>query len=192
MHPTTRKADHPILPLILHRCSPRAMTGEKISDAELMSLFESARWAPSCYNSQPWRFIYAKRETLHWEKLFNLLVDFNKSWCEKAAVLGVIVSMKVFEKSGNFSVTHALDTGAAWENLALEGNSRNLVVHGMAGFDYKKAKIDLQIPDLFEVLAMFAVGKRAAKETLSEELQAKESPTGRKALSEFVFEGIFK
>ncbi len=187
-----RKSDHPINPLILNRWSPRAMSGEKISHEELMSLFEAARWAPSCYNIQPWRFLYAIRETSHWPKFFDLLVDFNKSWCDKAAVLGLVVSEKLFEKNKKPSPTHSLDAGAAWENLALEGASRSLVVHGMQGFDYQKAKSALKVPDEFEVLAMFAIGKRAPKESLSPELLAKEVPSSRKKVSEFAFEGGFR
>lgn len=192
MFDSHRKPDHPIHPLILNRWSPRAMSGETISQEELLSLFEAARWAPSSYNNQPWRFLYAKRDTPHWPKFFDLLIDFNKSWCAQAAVLGVIASGKIFEKTRKPSVTHSLDTGAAWENLALEGNSRNLVIHGMQGFDYEKAKKVLNIPDEFEVLAMFAIGQRAPKETLSEELQKREAPSTRKKISEIAFEGGFK
>ena len=187
-----RKADYPILPLILNRWSPRAMSGEELKHDEVMSLFEAARWAPSSYNNQPWRFIYARRNTPHWDKLFNLLIDFNKSWCEKAALLGLICSLSVFEKNKKPSKTHSLDAGAAWENLALETSHRGWVAHGMEGFDYDKAKIDLKIPAEYEVLAMFAVGKKGRKEDLSEELQKKEMPSDRKKLSEFVFEGQFK
>ena len=187
----TRKPDHPIHPLILNRWSPRAMTGEAISDGEILSLFEAARWAPSCYNEQPWRFLYAKRETPHWPKFFNLLVDFNKEWCKNAALLGLVVSRKTFERNGKPSATHSLDAGAAWENLSLEGTSRGLVVHGMGGFDYQKAKDGLKVPDEYEVLAMFAVGKRAPKEALPDELQKREAPAERKKIGEFVFEGGF-
>lgn len=168
------------------------MSGEKISEEELMSLFEAARWAPSSYNNQPWRFLYAKRETPHWPKFFDLLVEFNKGWCDKAALLGLIVSEKIFEKTKKPSITHSLDAGAAWENLALEGHARNLVVHGMQGFDYQKAKTVLKVPDEYEILAMFAVGKRAPKESLSPELQQKEVPSSRKKVAEFAFEGGFK
>lgn len=168
------------------------MTGEPIADEVLMSLFEAARWAPSSSNAQPWRFLYAKRDTPQWKTLFDLLVDFNKSWCQKAAVLCVVISQKINEKTKAPSRTYAFEAGAAWENLALEGTSRGLVVHGMAGFDYEKAKEALKVPDSYEVLAMFAVGKRAAKESLSEELQKRESPSGRKKVSEIAFEGSFK
>src|SRR3989339_2200210 len=95
-----RKPEHKINTLILSRWSPRSMTGEEISDEELMSLFEAARWAPSSYNNQPWRFIYAKRNTEHWENLFELMIDFNKSWARNAAALVVVISKKTFDHNG--------------------------------------------------------------------------------------------
>ncbi|HSX11144.1 MAG TPA: nitroreductase family protein [Chlamydiales bacterium] len=192
MNEAHRKSDHPIHPLILKRWSPRAMSGEPLNDDVLMSLFEAARWAPSSYNNQPWRFLYAKRNTPHWDKFFDLLVDFNKQWCANAAVLGVIASEKVFEKNNKPSPTHSLDAGAAWENFALEGTARDLVVHGMQGFDYQKAARALKVPEHFEVLAMFAVGKKAPKESLPPDLQQKEVPSTRKKVAEIAFEGGFK
>lgn len=189
---TGRGAQYDINPLILHRWSPRAMSGGELSDTELMQLFEAARWAPSSYNGQPWRFIYAKRSTQHWEKLFNLLVDFNKSWAKNAAVLIVILSRKNFEHDEKPSVTHQFDAGAAWENLALQGETQGLVTHGMQGFDYDKARRDLSIPDVFDVMAMVAIGKPAPKEILSPELEQKEQPSDRKQLSEIIMEGRFR
>lgn len=183
----TRKSDYPIHPLILNRWSPRAMTGESLSDEELFPLFEAARWAPSSYNAQPWRILYVKRDTPNWDRLFSLLVPFNQEWCSKAAVLGLIFSRMTFESNNKPSHTHAFDTGAAWQNICLEGTSRGLVVHGMEGFDYEKAKH--LIPEGHEVHAMFAIGKRASKSTLSENLQKKETPSQRKKISEFAFEG---
>ncbi len=187
-----RKSDYPILPQILNRWSPRAMTGEEIPESILKSLFEAARWAPSCYNSQPWRIIYARRNTDSFASFVDLMVPFNQEWASKAAVLGVFVSRKTFEKNNKPSPTHAYDTGAAWENMAIEGTSRGLVVHGMGGFDYEKAKQVLQVPDDHEVLAMFAIGKLAPKSSLSPELQAKETPSGRKKIEEFAMEGKFQ
>lgn len=181
-----RISDYPINPLILNRWSPRSMTGEELSNEEIFPLFEAARWAPSSYNNQPWRFLYVKRNTPRWNVLFDLLIDFNKKWCANAAVLGLIYSKLDFEKNNKPSITHALDTGAAWENICLEGTSRGLVVHGMQGFDYGKAK-EL-IPAGHEVHAMFAVGKRDAKEKLPPDLQEKELPSQRKKITEFAFE----
>ena len=171
---TPRQPQYNINPLLLHRWSPRAMSGEEISDTELMRLFEAARWAPSSYNGQPWRFIYAKRNSESWDKLFSLMVDFNKSWAKNAAVLVVIISRKNFEHDGKPSVTHQFDAGAAWENLALQGETQGLVTHGMQGFDYEKARRDLSIPTTFDVMAMVAIGKPAPKEILPTDVQQRE------------------
>lgn len=187
-----RQSDHSIEPLILNRWSPRAMSGETINDDELMALFEAARWAPSSYNAQPWRFVFGKKESEHWGPLFGLLNAFNQSWACDAAVLVLIISHKVFEHNGKPSVTHSFDTGAAWENLALEGSARNLIVHGMQGFDYKKAKVTCNIPDDFQVQAMVAIGMPGKKENLSPEMQEKESPSSRKPLDELIMKGKYQ
>ena len=192
MKHTNRKADHPILPLILHRWSPRAMDGKAIADQKLNSLFEAARWAPSSYNNQPWRFIYAKRDTKDFDVFMDLLVEFNKSWCKTAGVLCMMIAKKNFEHNNKPCETHQFDAGAAWQNLALEGEHQDLVVHGMQGFDYDKAKKALKIPDEYTILAMFAAGNPAPKETLAAELKEKETPSTRKKIEEFTMEGTFR
>jgi len=187
-----RKPTYPINKLIVERWSPRAMSGEPMTDDELMPLFEAARWAPSSYNGQPWRFIYGRRDTSHWDKLFELLVEGNKEWVVDASVLVLVISRNLFTHNGKPCQTHSFDTGSAWENLALEGASRGLVVHGMQGFDYKEAKEVFELPDHFTVEAMIAIGKKGKKETLSESLQKIEAPSNRLPLSQIVFEGNFK
>lgn len=187
----TRRPGYKIHPIILSRWSPRAMTGEGLSDDELMPLFEAARWAPSSYNGQPWRFIYARRDTKHWDNFYSLLAEGNKLWARKAAVLVVVVSRKRFEHNEKPARTHSFDTGAAWENLALEGTRRGLVIHGMQGFDYDKAREVLGVPEAFEVEAMIAIGKRGKKEDLPRDLREIEFPSERKPLSAVVFEGQF-
>jgi nitroreductase len=187
----TRSPTHEINSLIINRWSSRSFVPEDISDKELFSLFEAARWAPSSSNSQPWRFIYAKRNSKDWNTIFNLLVDFNKQWCTNASALVVVVSRKNFEHNGQPSITHQFDTGSAWENLAIQAVSQGLVTHAMAGFDYEKARKDLQVPADYEVIAMIAIGKRGPKEKLSPELQTREIPNARKPLSEIVMEGKF-
>jgi nitroreductase len=187
-----RQSPYNINPLILNRWSPRSMTGEELDENTIMSLFEAARWAPSSYNNQPWRFIYAKRNTEHWSKLFNLLADLNKVWTKNAAVLVVVIASKNFEHNGKYSITHQFDAGAAWENLALEASSRGLVAHGMQGFDYERARIDLQIPDNFDVMAMIAIGKKGPKDNLPPQLQEREHPNDRKPLAEIIMEGQFR
>ena len=168
------------------------MTGEELSDEELMPLFEAARWAPSSGNAQPWRFIYAKRNTNGWPRLFELLNEGNRIWAKDASALVVIISRKVNEQNGAPSKTYQFDAGAAWENLALEASSRGLVAHGMAGFDYERARVDLEVPDVFDVMAMIAIGRRGSVERLPPKLQEREFPNSRKPLKEIVMEGKFR
>lgn len=188
----SRQPNYSIQPLILNRWSPRALSGEAMFDDELMPLFEAARWTPSSHNNQPWRFIFARRETPAWDILFSLLGEFNQGWAHKAAVLVVVVAKTTFDYNGKPSVTHQFDTGAAWENLALEASTRGLVAHGMEGFDYAAAKTKLNIPDDHVVLAMIAIGKPGRKEDLPAELQERETPSDRRPLTEIVMEGEFR
>ena len=187
-----RRADFPIEQLLLDRWSPRAMSGEEITQDELMRLFEAARWAPSSFNAQQWRALYARRGTEHWPVFFELLVEANKSWAKNAAVLVLFISRKTFEYNDEPSITHSYDTGAAWENFALQGWRQGFVVHGMEGFGYERARVDLSIPEEFQVEAMAAVGKPGAKELLPEKLQKRESPNDRRKLTQSVCEGLFR
>jgi nitroreductase len=185
-----RKPDYPVDRLFTDRWSPRAMSGEEIPEEDLMTILEAARWAPSSNNNQPWRILYARRSTQHWQLFFDLLTDSNKAWNINSAVLLVIISKNTFE-NGQPSRTHSYDTGAAWENLALQGNLKGYVVHGMQGFDYERAKVSLRIPEGYTVEAMAAIGRPGRREDLAEHLQARESPSSRRALKETAFEGPF-
>ena len=187
-----RNPEHKINEIFTKRWSPRAMLGEKIKKDDLMKLFEAAKWAPSSYNNQPWRFIYVLRDTEHWDLLFNLLGDFNKQWCKNASALVVVISKNKFDHNNQLSITHSFDAGAAWENLALQANMNGFVAHGMQGFDYEKARIDLEIPEDYDVEMMFSVGLPGKKEDLPKEIKEKEHPSDRKKLKEIVFEGKFK
>jgi len=187
-----RKNEYKVTDLFINRWSPRAMSGEVISDDELFSLFEAARWAPSSYNHQPWRFVYARRGTEHWEKLFNFLLEGNQVWVKNAAVIVVLISKTTSDYNNSFMRTHSFDTGAAWENLALQGSLNGLVVHGMSGVDYDKATAELGVSDEYRVEMMFAIGRPGNIEDLPEKLQEIEKPSGRKKLSEIVSEGVFE
>ena len=186
---SVRKSDTKVEKLFLDRWSPRSMSSEKITKAELMTLFEAARWAPSCYNEQPWRFIYALRETPQWKPLFDLMVEFNQNWVKNAAALVLVLSRNTSTHNGAPFATHSFDTGAAWGSFALQGTASGLVVHGMAGFDYDKARTALKIPDHYTVECMVAVGKPDDKSKLPGGLAEKEVPSQRKPLSEIAFEG---
>jgi nitroreductase len=187
-----RKPDHEIEPFFLDRWSPKAMTGEEITREELMRMFEAARWAMSAFNNQPWRFLFAMRNTPHWDTFFNLLTPGNQTWCRNAAVLLVIVSKTTFDRNDKPARTHSFDAGAAWCSFALQGAQTGLVVHCMQGFDYDRAKNDLGVPDDHQVEAMAAVGRPGDPRDLPEAQQVREKPSQRKKVEEFVFEGGFR
>jgi nitroreductase len=187
-----RKADHPVDKLFLDRWSPRAMSGEPLTEEELMTLLEAARWAPSSYNNQPWRILYARRDTEHWPLFLDLLVEGNGAWAKDAAALLLFVAKETFDFNGQTYPTYSFDTGAAWENLALQATLKGLVTHGMQGFDYERARAELKIPEGFRVEAMVAVGRPGDPATLPEAAREREEPNGRKPLAETTCEGIFR
>ena len=187
-----RQAEHPVEALFVDRWSPRAMSGEALEESQLMSLFEAARWAPSANNNQPWRFLYARRDTAHWPVFLGLLVDANRVWADKAAALLVIVSKTTFDHNGKPSRTHSFDAGAAWQNLALQASQSGLVTHGMQGFDYERAQAELGIPQEYAVEAMVAVGRPGAIEDLPEKLRERESPSPRRPVEQIACEGAFR
>lgn len=193
-HPTGRSADHPIDPIFLDRWSPRAFTGEAMTQETLLSLFEAARWAPSAANGQPWRFVYGHRGTEAFDRIYNTLDEGNRRWADKAAVLIAIVSQTHRANADGElrpAFTHAFDTGAAWAYLALEATRAGYHAHAMGGIDRDKAKDVLGIPDGFRVEAGLAIGKIAPKETLPEDLLKREVPSTRKPVTDFISEGRF-
>src|SRR3954469_9226754 len=146
-----RIADHPIDKLFLERWSPRAFTGEPIAEADLAILFEAARWAPSAYNSQPWRFLYARRDTPNWERFLGLLNEFNRGWAQHASALVIVISKTTFTAPGateeSPALWHTFDTGSAWAYLALQASLSGWYTHGMAGFDQDLTRKELNIPE---------------------------------------------
>jgi nitroreductase len=185
-----RKSEYNVNKLILNRTSPRAMSGEEIDNRELFAILEAGRYAPSAYNYQPWKFLYAKRETKEWDLFFESLVDFNKSWVKNASVIILVIADKMFNDKEE--IINIFDSGAAMENMALQAKDLDLVGHAMSGFDYKKIRENLEIPENYHILAMLAVGKKGKIEDLPVELQDKEIVSSRKELSEIAIEGKFK
>jgi len=183
MFKTNRKSTHPIQDIILHRWSPRAMTGAPIDDDTLMSFFEAARWAPSSMNNQLVRFLYAKRNTEGFKKFMDVLVEFNQKWCANASALVLIISRKKSYYKDIPQPSHSLESGACMQNLMLEATSKGYVAHGMTGFDMKAAHTMLKLNDDWSVDVMLALG--VFDKVKSEEM--KEEISDRKSLEELAF-----
>lgn len=191
-----RQADHPIDPLFLERWSPRAFDGSDLPDQDLAAVFEAARWAPSAFNSQPWRFLYAKRGDENWARFLSLLIPWNQSWAVSASVLVYILSDSLpftDKKTGApaTSHTHSFDAGAAWASLALQATRMGYHAHGMSGIQHDLVRVELAIPDRYRLEAACVIGRIGDPATLDDKLRAREFPSGRKPQSELVFAGNF-
>jgi nitroreductase len=191
-----RTADHRIEPLFLQRWSPRAFSGEPIPEADLARIFEAARWAPSSFNAQPWRFLYARRDTTHWPVFLGLLSASNQLWAQHAAVLIVALSKTIRRAAGGdeqiLSHSHSFDCGAAWACMALQATAMGWHAHGMVGFDIPRTAIELNVPADYRVEAAIAIGRRGDKSILPEALQEREAPNGREPIETFAIEGGFR
>lgn len=187
----TRQEAADIHPIFLERRSLYAMSGERISNQVLMQLFEAARWAPSEYNTQPWRFIYAHRETASWDRLFSLLVPWNQQWAQYASTLVLIISRDTFEYNNQNSRTHSFTTGAAWMSFALQATFLGVIAHGISGFDYEKARLMCNVPEGYTIQAMCVVGLPGDINILPKEFIVKEVPSTRKTVDSIISEGVF-
>ena len=186
-----RQPDWPVEPMLYRRWSPRAMSGEALTRDEMMTLFEAARWAPSSYNAQNWRLLYAIRDSEHWDRFFRLMSEGNQAWTKNAGMLIVLVSRNTFEHNDNPARTHSFDSGAAWQNLALQSTAMGLVAHALQGFDYDRAKTELSVPDGYAVEVMIVVGRPGEIEDLPEGPRGMEKPNTRKPVDEIALEGGF-
>lgn len=191
----SRTADHAISDIFLHRWSPRAFTGEEIPAATLDTILEAARWAPSGYNFQPWRFVYARKGTAHWERLLGMLNPFNQSWAKSASALVIVLSKKAEIPPGKDAESpnrsHSFDAGAAWGYMALQASLLGWQAHGMAGIEHDKIRAELNVPEGYAIEAGVAIGRPGDKSLLPEALQARETPSGRRSLAEVSAEGVF-
>lgn len=192
---TVRNPEYPIDPIFINRWSPRAFSGEELPEATLFSFFEAARWSPSAYNSQPWRFLYARRNTPQWPVFLDLLAEFNRSWAQNASALVFALSKKSFTPPGKTEsiqmVSHSFDAGSAWTGLALQASLSGWHTHGIGGFDRAKTRETLGIPEDYALEAAIAIGKQADKSILPVGLQEREQPSLRRPVAEWVAEGLF-
>ncbi len=177
--------------MFLDRWSPRAFLADPLSQEQLKSLFEAARWAPSCYNEQPWLFLYAVTSEDR-ERFASVLVEKNQLWASKAPLLMFVLARRDFSKTGKPNRHAVFDAGSAWMSLALQARKLGLYAHAMAGFHQEKAYEVLGVPkEAYHVMAAIAVGRRGDPSQLPEDLAEREFPSPRRPLAEVAFEGYF-
>lgn len=178
-------------PQFRSRWSPRALSGVGLTEHEVQTLLEAARWAPSCFNEQPWRFAYVLRDTSEWPGLLATLVEGNRRWADRAGALIAVASRTTFERNGQPAPTHAFDAGAAWMSLALQAHHQGLVAHGMRGFDVEAASRTLGLGEGYALWAIIAVGRPGSRDALPAPLRERETPSPRKPLPAIAYRGSF-
>ncbi len=184
-------SDFPVHELIRERWSPRAFADKLVPQEVLRSIFEAARWAPSCYNEQPWAYIVASRDDKDsFESMLSVLVEFNANWAKRAPVLAIAVAELAFAKNNSPNRNAQYDTGAASALLSLEATAHGLAVHQMAGYDQEKARQVFGIPAGWEAIAALAIGYPGDPASLPQPLKDREmAPRTRKPIAEFVMAG---
>jgi len=170
--------------MFVDRWSPRAMLPETIPEEQISMLFECVRWAPSCFNEQPWLFAYATSPQAR-AQFTEVLVEKNRRWAGKAPLLLFVLARRTFRHNGKPNRHAIFDAGAAWMSLALQARRLGLYAHGMAGFSQEKAYELLRVsPEEYEVIAAIAVGRHGDPADLPDDLRQMESPNDRKPLDE--------
>jgi len=179
-----------VLPVVLHRWSSRAFSDRAVSDADLHRSFEAARWSPSAYNEQPWRFVVGRQGSATHKAIFESLIGFNQEWAGRAPVLILGVARSTFSHNGAANAYALYDLGAATALLTLQAAELGLTSHQMAGFDHDKARKLLAIPEDYLLGAAIALGYQGDPAALTNErLQELEiTPRSRKPLNELVFD----
>ena len=177
-----------VLDLILKRWSPRAFAETAVSDAELNIIFSAGLWAASSYNEQPWRFVLGRKGDDVWDKIFGALIEANQSWARSVPVLFASFAKKTFSHSGETNRHRFHDVGAACSNMSLQAAALGLHTHGMAGFDSVKLCSALQVPDDFDAVACWALGRLGDPDKLQDVYRTKElTPRSRKQINQVVF-----
>ena len=185
---TERVAEAEVSRLFVDRWSPRSFAETTLTESEIASMFEGARWSPSSFNRQPWLFVY-ETDGPDREVFNSILMPGNQLWAGSAPLLGFIFANTVAE-DGRPIRTAEFDTGAAWMGLALSAASLGIYTHGMAGIDRDAAHSELGVPtDTWTVMCGFVAGRIGPCDNLPDELREREGPSDRKAQSEFVRKG---
>jgi nitroreductase len=194
--PKPATTQQPLHDIIANRWSGRAYDASKpVSKEQIISLLEAARWAPSCFGDEPWRYVVCnKTDNMQaWQAAFDCLVPGNQGWAVNAPVLLLICADTVFRANGKPNKWAPYDTGAATENLCLQAAASGLMAHQMGGFDADKARTTFKVPERFQILPMVTVGYQAPVESLSDEVKERELATrNRQPLGELFFDGAWE
>lgn len=185
------QTDHPVHELISKRWSPYGFSDRAVSDADLRSIFEAARWSASSFNEQPWSYIVARKDDpAEFDKLLSCLMEGNQGWARAAPVLVLSVAKRTFTHNDKPNRVAEHDIGLASGNICLEATARGLSVHQMAGILPDRAREVYGIPAGHDVVTGLAIGYAADPANLPETVRARDTALRqRKPLAEFVYSG---
>lgn len=185
----------PIHDMIANRWSPVGFDASKpVTQAQITSMLEAARWAPSCYGDQPWRFIVADKNTNEkaWKTAFDCIVPGNQKWAQNAPLLMLVCADTRFSHNDKANRWSGYDTGAAVMSLSVQATSLGLFVHQMGGFDGDKAREVFNIPEHIDLMAMIAIGHGVDADSLPDDLKQRQlNERSRKNLGELFFNGVW-
>lgn len=185
--------DHPIHELLARRWSPVAFDPRPLPRTQLASLLEAARWAPSCFNEQPWRFIVAPRDDADvFATALGCLAEGNQAWAKNAGALLFTTAKQTFTRNDKPNRYAAHDVGLAVENLVIQAMADGLFVHQMGGILHDRVRETYGVPEDFDVLTGVAVGYPGDVDDLPEDLQKRQrGERSRNALGDIAFTGTW-
>lgn len=182
--------DHPVMAAVAARWSPYGWEDRDVTIADLRSLFEAARWAPSAFNEQPWRYLVATRaDSAGFARMLSCLVEANRKWAQHAPVLALGVVAQEYARNGEPNRTAAHDLGLASAHLSLEASARGLSVHQMGGILPEEARQAYAIPAGHAAFTGLAIGYAAGP--VGEHAGRDSAPRARRPQAEFVFGNAF-
>jgi nitroreductase len=190
--PNNRVPDAAVNPMFLERWSPRAFDPTPLPEEDIATLFEAARWAPSCFNEQPWMFVYGTSEEER-NTFLQILMEGNRVWAKNAPILAVLFARRTFARKNRPNRWAQHDCGAAWVSLAFQARMLGLYAHGMGGFSQENAYELLNVPEEeYEAMCAIAMGAYGDREALPPEVKEMEQPNTRKPLAEVAVKGTFQ
>ncbi|NJS38583.1 MAG: nitroreductase family protein [Rhodobacteraceae bacterium] len=193
-HAAARLPDHPVDPQFPARWSPRSFSEATLTEGQVLTVLEAARWAPSASNNQPARFVWGLRGDAGFAAILGALVPSNRDWAQRAAALIAVASRDVtVAADGTVKPNRwaGFDSGAAWMSLALQAQAMGLVAHAMGGFDGPALSAAVALPADHSLHAVVAIGQQGPVENLPEALRAREAPNQRNPLTASAFRGRF-
>jgi nitroreductase len=187
------KTDYPIQEIIADRWSPYSFDDRPVPDDDLRSLFEAARWAPSCFNEQPWYYIVArKKDGKEYDRMLSCLVETNQVWARNAPVLAVGITRLNFVRNDKPNRSAMHDLGLASMSLVFEATARGISVHQMIGIVPDRVRELYRVPEGHEPLTGLAIGYAAGPERLPVHLRERDlARRPRKPLKDFLFSGTW-